>query len=628
MLDDDPGAHGSSNYYNNARTVRRVEVDDNGNRNNYNNNNNNNNNNRRGGGGRGNRNNPNYPDYLPEQEIKEGLENGTLFHGLLRVNAQSTDMAYVTIKWLGRDVLIRGERQNRAFPLDDVVIRIDPVDEWQSDSITEEWVEPEEPEEGASSSSSSTSTTSTVEGYKDDEEAIKDFEKEEVNPFEGLTVRQRNALRATGEVVGFVNAKHLDREFIGSFSTPRDGLRTVEFISMDSRDPRFRIPINSCPEELFQDPKYFSKVICAVKFLRWSKDSRSPFAEFIAAIGQAGTVESETMALLRENGIEDVQFSDDVLNCLPQENPWEIPQEEYEKRKDFRDLRIFSIDPETARDLDDALSIEELENGNYKVGVHIADVTYFVTPGNPLDEEARARATSTYLVQRVIPMLPRMLCENLCSLNGGVERLAYSVQWEMTPQGGVRSVWFGRSIIKSVGKLAYGDAQKVIEGEEGAIENLKSKIQVDNVEPEDVAKDLMNLHGLAVQMRKHRFENGSVRLDNPKYWFELDPETGKPIDMHIYKQKDSNFLVEEFMLLANRSVAKKLAKTFPDSALLRSHPPPLDNKVANFLDFCKHLKIHDFKWDDSASLHRSLLAVAEKYKDDKDSIIPQIVTYD
>lgn len=214
-----------------------------------------------------------------------------------------------------------------------------------------------------------------------------------------------------------------------------------------------------------------------------------------------------------------------------------IPQREFELRKDLRELRIFTIDPSTAKDLDDAVSVKANEDGTYDVGVHIADVSFFVKPNTALDRDARKRATSVYLVQRAVPMLPPALCEELCSLVPGQERLAFSVIFTMTKDAQVQNKWFGRTIIKSSAKLAYEDAQNVIEGR-----------SLGSVAPEHdaagIEHDIKVLDSLAKQMRARRFEAGTLSLDSLKLSFKLDDQ-GLPIDCSQYQRADANDLIQE-----------------------------------------------------------------------------------
>lgn len=208
-------------------------------------------------------------------------------------------------------------------------------------------------------------------------------------------------------------------------------------------------------------------------------------------------------------------------------------------RRDLRGQRVFTIDPETAKDLDDALHIVKKDDGTYEVGVHIADVSYFVKPNTALDREARKRATTVYLVQRAVPMLPPALSEELCSLNPGSDKLTFSVIFDMTEDGKVTSTWFGRTIINSAAKLAYSDAQTVIDG--GALPEGKVE---DSEAAKGIEEDVKTLAALARKMRARRFEGGALRIDQVKTSFKLS-ENGMPEDCTVYERKESHELIEE-----------------------------------------------------------------------------------
>ncbi|KAK3104881.1 hypothetical protein FSP39_012289, partial [Pinctada imbricata] len=295
-----------------------------------------------------------------------------------------------------------------------------------------------------------------------------------------------------------------------------------------------------------------------------------------------------------------------ALDSLPiQTLPWTIPREEYNNRKDFRNQCVFTIDPSTARDLDDALSIEILEDDLFEVGVHIADVSYFLQENTELDKVASNRATSVYLEQEVIPMLPRILCEELCSLNPDQDRLTFSVTWKMNSAGEIFEKWFGRSIIKSCTKLSYDHAQ-------GFIEDPDKDWNTDELPPisegftvDDIKKRVLGLNKIAVNLRKGRFDNGALRLDQVKLQFSLDKETMMPNKYEVYEERDSNRLVEEFMLLANMDVADRIYKTFPEKAVLRRHPPPQARMADELSDRCEKLGV-PIDISSAGALQRSL----------------------
>lgn len=236
-------------------------------------------------------------------------------------------------------------------------------------------------------------------------------------------------------------------------------------------------------------------------------------------------------------------------------------------------------------------------------GVHIADVAHFVRPNTALDTEAAGRSTSVYLVQRVVPMLPRLLCEDLCSLNPGTDRFAFSVVWELTPQGVIVDTWVGRSVIASCAKLSYNVVQRMIDGCFVPAE-CDAALHGGQGWP-DVEADCLALHRLAQALRAARFANGALRLDNTRLSFVLDKERKHPVSYTQYVQREANQLVEEFMLLANMSVARIIADTFPQLAVLRRHPPPRDAKMKS-LEELADLAGYKLEAGSAAALQRSL----------------------
>lgn len=225
-------------------------------------------------------------------------------------------------------------------------------------------------------------------------------------------------------------------------------------------------------------------------------------------------IEVETSTILVEGGVDTSDFPPESLESLPtvpDGTAWEIPAEELKKRRDFRSTMIFSIDPPTARDLDDALSWTMLPDGNVEVGVHIADVSYFMQPGTALDAIAARRATTTYLVQRCYPMLPRLLCENLCSLVSNEDRLAFSIVWKMKPCGGIVSTWIGRTVIRSCAKLSYSDAQAIIDDPDVDWEANGHPAISGGHTVAGVKTTVLGLHALATRLRAGRESGGSVR---------------------------------------------------------------------------------------------------------------------
>ena len=396
----------------------------------------------------------------------------------------------------------------------------------------------------------------------------------------------------------------------------RKHLGQILLVPVDNRCPKMVVLHSGLPDDLRQrlkdgDPTVSSELLAA-RVDGWRANSYYPVAIIQQSLGQGGNLEAQQKAILHEHAVNAADFSSASLACLPKV-PWKIPIPEMKRRTDLRHLRIFSIDSPTARDLDDALSIEALPGGAVRIGVHIADVSYFVRPDTALDKEAKTRSTSVYLIQQVLPMLPRLLCEEICSLNPGADRLAFSVMWEISPAGDVTSQWIGRTIIHSCAKLTYDHAQDMIDGKYTPylkeFENLKgSELELPDIYGihtwTDVVSDICALHEVATRRRSARFDGGALKLDNSKLLFSLD-EDGVPCDSMFYETKDSNSLVEEFMLLANITVAHVISSAFPDRALLRRHPEPNLRKLKEFEDFCSKTGL-DLDASSAGSLHMSL----------------------
>jgi len=358
-------------------------------------------------------------------------------------------------------------------------------------------------------------------------------------------------------------------------------------------------PRKDCFKEFLKNPTGDHKDrYLRVKYNPWDVTQQLPGCELIEEVGFAGDLEVETEAILSMSRVRQREnFPPEVEDYVQKRwGDFKITEEDYKKRKDCRNLRIFSIDPPTARDLDDALSLEHLPGGNYRIGVHIADVSHFVEEGDPVDLEARKRCTSVYLVQKVIPMLPRILCENLCSLNPGVERLAYSTFFEMTGDGILvkgGEFWFGRTIIKSCAKLDYGTALGALRGTVTCLDDVDRDRYTpsDGVRFEDIVEDIKVFWKIAKSRRAWRFDTGSLTLDKVKLTFRLGQDYA-PVKWSPYKCAESNWLIEEYMLLANMIVAGHLLTEIPDKAFLRYHPPPNVRSARRMLAICRARNIN------------------------------------
>ncbi|VDI40701.1 DIS3-like exonuclease 2 [Mytilus galloprovincialis] len=419
------------------------------------------------------------------------------------------------------------------------------------------------------------------------------------------------ALQRTGKVVSIIEPKHSRASTGHIHLMPDRNPDTALFKPLDHRLPRIMIPMENCPKDFTVRPEDHANTLFICRITEWKEDSMYSHGELMRSLGEAGEIEPETEGILIENDVDYSEFTEEMLSTLPVHSlPWQIPEGEITGRRDFRQQCVFTIDPATARDLDDALSCEKLDDGTYNVGVHIADVSYFLKEDTSLDKRARFRATSVYLVQKVIPMLPRILCEELCSLNPNQDRLTFSVVWNMSEKGEIYGEWFGRTVIRSCVKLSYQHAQGFIEEPEREWTEEELPPISDGYPISQIKDTVHNLQMIAKNLRKARFDEGALRLDQVKLQFTLDQVTGMPNGYSVYKQKDSNRLVEEFMLLANMAVAHKIKKDFPKKAFLRRHPPPQSKMVDDLVELCSNL---GFPIDPSSAgtLQRSLWRYAD-----------------
>lgn len=315
------------------------------------------------------------------------------------------------------------------------------------------------------------------------------------------------------------------------------------------------------PKDNLKGGKNGDKVV--VKIVDWPKDSKSPIGKVVDILGKQGDNNAEMHAILAEYGLP-YKYPANVERAAEKIDPG-ITDEEVARRRDMRDVLTFTIDPKDAKDFDDAISIRELGNKQWEVGVHIADVSHYVQEGDIIDREAERRATSVYLVDRTIPMLPERLCNFICSLRPDEDKLAYSAIFRMNEKGDVLSWQLVHTVIRSNRRFAYEEVQTIFEQNGEASEqdyNLPGEHPeiTGNFENPigEYAHELLVLNRLAKQLRNKRFKEGSIGFDRPEVRFEID-ETGKPISTYVKVAKDANKLVEEFMLLANRSVAERIA---------------------------------------------------------------------
>jgi len=364
--------------------------------------------------------------------------------------------------------------------------------------------------------------------------------------------------RQTGEVVEVI--KRNKTEFVGIVQLSPE----FAFLKPDNRKVHVDIFI---PKNKINGAKDGVKAVA--KITEWTIDKRNPIGEIINILGKPGEHETEINSIVTEFGFA-LSFPDAVekeANNISQK----ISKSEIDGRRDFRKISTFTIDPDDAKDFDDALSFKNLDDDTYEIGIHIADVAHYVTKDSALDKEAFLRGTSVYLVDRTVPMLPEKLSNGLCSLRPNEEKLTFSVVVKMNKEAEVLETWIGKTIIYSDRRFAYEEAQKIIEEKNG-----------------EFAKELETLNGLALKLREERFRHNAINFETVEVKFRLD-ENNKPIDVYIKERKDAHKLIEEFMLLANKKVAEfansskgeKSRKTF----VYRVHEEPSDEKIKLFSIF-------------------------------------------
>ena len=369
---------------------------------------------------------------------------------------------------------------------------------------------------------------------------------------------KRKNREAEGEVIEIL--ERANDTFVGTLEVAK----SYAFLVTENRTLANDIFI---PKDKLKGGKTGDKAI--VKVTEWPDKAKNPIGQVIDILGQAGDNTTEMHAILAEFGLPYVYPK--AVETAADKIPAEISAEEIAKREDFRKVTTFTIDPKDAKDFDDALSIRKLKDGLWEVGVHIADVTHYVKEGSIIDKEAEKRATSVYLVDRTIPMLPERLCNFICSLRPNEEKLAFSVIFDITEKGEVRDSRIVHTVINSDRRFTYEEAQQIIETKEG-----------------DFKEEVLTLDTIAKALREKRFSAGAINFDRYEVKFEID-EKGKPVSVYFKESKDANKLIEEFMLLANRSVAESIgkvkkgqkAKTLP----YRIHDAPDPTKLETLREF-------------------------------------------
>ncbi|CAM4149447.1 ribonuclease R [Zobellia roscoffensis] len=435
--------------------------------------------------------------------------------------------------------------------------------------------------------------------------------------FHGDTVEvyifpRRKGKKLEGEIANILERKKT--EFVGIV----DIQKTFAFV----RPTDFRMYKDFfIPKDDINGANDGDKVI--VKLVNWDSKDDSPTGIITEVLGKPGEHNTEIHAILAEYGLPysfptEVERYADTLDTS-------IKEEEIAKRRDMREVLTFTIDPKDAKDFDDALSFEVLENGNYEIGIHIADVSHYLVPDTILDDEAYERATSVYLVDRVVPMLPEVLSNNACSLRPNEEKYTFSAIFEMDKDANIKNQWFGRTAINSNERFAYEEAQHIIETKEGNIPKEISIREDAYTVPEDVVNATLEMDRMAKIMRGRRMQEGALSFDKVEVRFNLN-ENSEPIGVFFKESKDANKLVEEFMLLANRKVAEFIGKQKPKKTFIyRIHDDPNEDKLIALNGIISRFG-HKLDFKDKKSISASLNQLLSDVKGKKEQNLVDTLT--
>ncbi|KAG7440552.1 RNB-domain-containing protein [Guyanagaster necrorhizus] len=519
-----------------------------------------------------------YPDYLPTSTLLAGVKAGDLHQGHFNADQYNYLEGSVSVQTFSKPILLVGrEHMNRAVQGDVVAVEVFDETEWMApaDEVVDQ---------------DATLKNDDADDSGEEEEAVVDAESKAVS-----TSPSSNK-QPTGRIVGVIKRNwrayvcHIDSTSLTSSNSTSLSLQTVFATPVSRLLPRIRLRTRQAPTLIGQ------KILVTID--RWGNTSRYPEGHFVRALGKVESKEAEQESLLLEFEVPYRPFGKAILDCLPPEGDnWVVPPKAdgnlaWRDREDLRNLLICSIDPPGCQDIDDALHARALPNGNIEAGVHIADVSYFVHPDTPMDSEAASRGTTVYLVDKRIDMLPALLGTNLCSLRPHVERLAFSAIWELTPDADIVNVRFTKSVIASKAAFTYEEAQ-IRKDDPNLRDPLTASIRL--------------LNSLALKLKAKRMAAGALNLASPEVKIHLDSsESSDPIDVEQKEMRETNSLVEEFMLLANVSVARKIQESFPATAVLRRHLPPPKTNFEKLQDILKKRKGMVLDISSSGSLAASL----------------------
>ncbi|KAK6199694.1 hypothetical protein LQW54_009948 [Pestalotiopsis sp. IQ-011] len=524
-----------------------------------------------------------YQEYFSLSKMMTGVKGGMLHQGIFNVSPYNYLEGSIRVPAFPKALLILGrDNINRAVDGDVVVVEALPKDQWKEPStkiIEEEAITKNENADGD-------------EGVDLVTEKERKALQEEVKKTHLASTEGR--AQPTARVVGIIKRNwrqyvgHIDQSSVSSAAKQGRKQESVFLVPMDKKVPKIKIRTRQIGE------LWGKRILVTID--SWDRDSRHPVGHFVRSLGELETKAAETEALLLEYDVQYRPFPKTVLDCLPKEgHDWRVPTSTedpgWRGREDLRPLLICSIDPIGCQDIDDALHARALPNGNFEVGVHIADVSHFVKPSNAMDHEASIRGTTVYLVDKRIDMLPMLLGTDLCSLKPYVERFAFSVLWELNEAADIVNVRFTKSVIKSLEAFSYEQAQLRID---------------DASQQDDLTNSMRSLLMLSKKLKQKRMDAGALSLSSPEVKVQMESETSDPIDVKTKELLDTNSLVEEFMLLANISVAGKIYDSFPQTAILRRHGAP---PKTNFDELANQLKVKrnlELRVDSSRALADSL----------------------
>lgn len=497
-----------------------------------------------------------YPEYYSIARVMGGLKNGALFQGNIQISEYNFLEGSISLPNFSKPVLIVGPKNlNRAFNGDQVVVELLPQSEWKAPSSI-----------ALDSEHFDVNDNADADGDDDAPRMALSDKQRKLLTQDAILAQKSNKIQPTARVVSITRRSW--RQYVGqiapnSVDAQNGGTQNVFVILVDKCLPKIRIRTRRAHELLNK------RIVISVD--SWPETHKYPLGHFVRNLGDVESVQAETEALLLEHDVEYRPFSKKVLECLPSEgHEWKVPEKLDDpevitrdpllpKRLDLRDKLICSIDPPGCVDIDDALHAKKLPNGNWEVGVHIADVTHFVKPGTALDAEGASRGTSVYLVDKRIDMLPMLLGTDLCSLKPYVDRFAFSVIWELNANADIVNVDFAKSIIKSREAFSYEQAQLRID---------------DPNQQDELTLGMRALLQFSIKLKEKRINAGALNLASPEVKVHMDSETSDPNEVEVKRLLATNSLVEEFMLLGNISVARKIYDSFPQTAMLRRHASP------------------------------------------------------